>query len=455
MRGDAETADAIVLEAPRPTERRVVRAAVSVTVAGLLVKAAAMMKEIVVAAVYGRSDAMDAFLAAFLIPNLLINLVAESMNQALIPTLVRVRVQQGHARAQQLLSNSMLATSVMLLAASVAMAASAWVVFPLIGSGFTAGKLELSVHLFYGLLPCVVLGGIASNCTAVMNTQGRFAWPAVTPVLVPVCVMAAACALQNPLGIWALAIGTAGGTLLQCVSVAGGMRGAGYAFQLRWNGTDASTREVAKQFGPVLLSSLVASGGLLVDQAMAAMLPAGSVSALVFAGRFVGVAVTLLAGSIATAVAPHFSELAARGDWCACSASVRAWAVRAASVSIPLAVALIAGARPLVRLTLQHGAFAAKDTSVVAPTLAMYAIQIPFFVVSRVFYRLILAMRRTDLVFYCGAINLVLDVVLNLVFMRLMGVAGIALSTSLWTVSTFLLLWFWSHRLLAAAGKGA
>jgi putative peptidoglycan lipid II flippase len=88
---------------------------------------------------------------------------------------------------------------------------------------------------------------------------------------------------------------------------------------------------------------------------------------------------------------------------------------------------------------------------VVAPVLAMYAIQIPFFVCSRVFYRFLVAMRRTDLILYCGILNLALDVVLNLVLMRILGVAGIALATSLWMVSTFFFLWYWTRRLLPVA----
>ncbi len=80
----------------------------SVTAVGILVKIVATVKEIAVAGVYGRSDAMDAFLAAALIPSLLINLISESMNQALVPTLIRVREQEGHERAQELLSSSML-----------------------------------------------------------------------------------------------------------------------------------------------------------------------------------------------------------------------------------------------------------------------------------------------------------------------------------------------------------
>src|ERR1035437_3408148 len=88
--------------------RRIFRAAVSVSAALILVKIVATVKEFAVAGVYGRSDAMDAFLAASLIPALLVNLISESMNQALVPTLIRVREREGHERAQQLLSSSML-----------------------------------------------------------------------------------------------------------------------------------------------------------------------------------------------------------------------------------------------------------------------------------------------------------------------------------------------------------
>src|SRR5260370_37689630 len=105
--------------------RRILRAATSVVAAGIVVKVAATFKEFVVAGVYGRSDAMDAFLAAFLIPNLVVNVFAESMNQALIPTLVRVRMHQGQRKAQQLLSNSMLWMCMLLILACTALGISA------------------------------------------------------------------------------------------------------------------------------------------------------------------------------------------------------------------------------------------------------------------------------------------------------------------------------------------
>ena len=435
------------------TDRRATRAVGVMVLAAIAVKLAATGKESMVAALYGRSDAMDAFLAAFLIPNLLINVVAESMNQSLIPTLIRVRMREGHQRAQELLSSSTMAICALLAGTGLAMAASARAFFPLLASNFSQPKLELAVRLFYVLVPCVVLGGIASHCTAVLNAEGRFAFPALAPAVIPMAIMAGALGFHGRLGIWALAWSTVLGVALHAGWMVASLPGCGYSLSLRWHGWTEPAREVARQYGPALLSAVVASGGLLVDQAMAAMLPAGSLSALVFAGRFVSVAVSLPAGAVSSALAPHLSELAALRDWQGCRAALRKWAGRTALISVAMTAALIAVSPQLVRAVLQHGVFSSRDTGVVSTVLIMYALQIPFFVVSRVPFRMIVALRRIDLVFYCGAINLALDVVLNLVLMRWMGVAGIALATSLWTMSTFGFLWFWALRLLKRAER--
>jgi putative peptidoglycan lipid II flippase len=431
--------------------RRILRAAASVTAVGILVKLVAMAKEIAVAGVYGRSDAMDAFLAAALVPGLLINLISESMNQALVPTLIRVREREGHERAQQLLSSSMLWMCLLLTAVSMLMAATARGFFPLIASHFPAEKLNLAIRLFYGLLPVVLITGIATNCTAVLNTFDRFAWPALAPVVIPLTIAVGAITLSARLGIWAMVYATVGGSLLHAGLVTGMMERSGYRFRLRWHGMTEASREVARQYGPVLLSAVVASGGLLVDQSMAAMLPAGSVSALVYGNRFVSVVMALLGGAVSTAVTPYFSRMIAHRDWSGCRHTVRTWVRLTALVSVPMAILLIAGSHMVVKIAFEHGAFGPRDTRVVGSVMAMYAIQIPFFVVSRVFYRFIVAMRRTDLALHCGILNLILDIVLNLVLMRRMGVAGIALATSLWTVSTFFFLWYWTRRLLVEA----
>jgi putative peptidoglycan lipid II flippase len=255
------------------------------------------------------------------------------------------------------------------------------------------------------------------------------------------------------LGVWAMVNATVIGSFISAVWMGWMLKASGYRAVPRWYGMTKSTREVAGQYGAVLLSGLVASGGLLVDQSMAAMLPSGSVSALAYAGRFVGVTLTLLGGAASSVAAPLFSEMVARNDWSGCRRSLRIWATGSAVVATLVAGALILAAHLLVRLTFQHGAFGPRDTSAVSRVLIMYALQIPFFVSSRVFYRFLLAMRRADLVFYCGLLNLVLDIALNIVLMRWMGIAGIALATSFWTVSTLIFLSYWSWKVLPGGSE--
>jgi putative peptidoglycan lipid II flippase len=428
--------------------RRIFQAAVIVTFFGVLVKLVAMAKEVVVAGAFGRSDAMDAFLIAFLVPGLLVNLFSESMNQALIPTLVRVRETEGREKAQELLSSAMAWTCLLLTAGSLAMAGLARIFFPLVAMHFSEGKLLLTGHLFYGLLPVVLIAGVASNCTAVLNTFERFALPALAPIVTPLIIILGAWLLAARLGIWVLVYANVAGAAVHAALMIWMMQTHGYRFDLRWHGASSAAREVAGQYGPILLSGLVASGGLLVDQGMAAALPSGSVSTLVYANRFVSVVLNLLAGAIATAVTPYFSQMVARRDWAGCRHTVNTYVRLTALISVPVALAMIVGSNLLVRMTYQHGAFGPRDTAAVTPVLAMYAIQLPFFIVSRVFYRYLVSIRRTALILYCGILNLVLDVVLNLILMRRYGVAGIALATSLWTVSTFIFLCYWTYRLL-------
>lgn len=435
--------------------RRIAGPAGTVLACTLLVKLIATGKEFVVAGAFGRSDALDAFLAAFLVPGLLINLTAESMSQALVPELVRVRVQQGIEEARELLAVSLGRLCVMVIAVCAAAGFSAAWWIRCVGWGFPAAKLTLTLQLFYGLLPFVLFGAIAAVCGAVLNAAQRVAAPALAQGIVPIATLWGALFLARRLGPWALVWASVAGAAIYAGFIAGAMTRAGYPFRLRWGSVGDSGRVVWRQQGAVLASSLVASGGLLVDQAMAASLAPGSVSALAFAGRFVSVVLTLAAGVASAVIGPHMADLAARRDWSGCRAALRRWSRFAWIASTAAALPMVFGAQALVRLCFQHGAFGASDTAAVARVLAFSALQIPFFAASRVYYRFLLAMRRADLILLCGTVNLALDVILDLWLMRSLGVAGIALATSLWTISTWYFFRICARRVLAQVDSGA
>ena len=106
---------------------------------------------------------------------------------------------------------------------------------------------------------------------------------------------------------------------------------------------------------------------------------------------------------------------------------------------------------PVVRLFFQRGAFTAADTRVVAQVQAFYVIQIPFYVLNMIMVRLLSAMHRNHILMISGSLNLCLNVAFNLLFIRIWGVAGIALSSSAVTVLSFVLLLLIVSRSLQTA----
>jgi peptidoglycan biosynthesis protein MviN/MurJ (putative lipid II flippase) len=141
------------------------------------------------------------------------------------------------------------------------MAIVARAVFPLIAWSFPPTKLELCLRIFWALLPMVLLTGIATNCTTVLNTAGRFTLSALAPALVPISVMAGALFLHRQYDIWALVVFTTLGAALHAGTMAWNMGRHGYPISFRWQGQTDAAAEVASQYGPVLLSSVVAGRG--------------------------------------------------------------------------------------------------------------------------------------------------------------------------------------------------
>jgi putative peptidoglycan lipid II flippase len=183
---------------------------------------------------------------------------------------------------------------------------------------------------------------------------------------------------------------------------------------------------------------VLVSGVTVVDQSMAAWLQPGSVAALAYGNRMVSVVVGLTATSLSAAVIPYFSEMVSQRNWEGCRHTLQTYTRILLLVMAPICALLIAFSPALVRLLFQRGAFTAHDTLVVSRVQTMYALQIPFAAAGLLYVRMLTALRRNALVMISAGIGLALDVVLNLVCMKYMGVAGIALSTSLFYAASLL-----------------
>ena len=170
--------------------RKIFKAAASVAACSAIAGLGSTAKELVVARWFGRGDALDAFLIAFLLPSFLVNLVAGSFNSAMIPTFIEVREREGKGAAQRLFSGVMVVSLGLLVGVSILVGMLAPYLLPLLGSGFSPAKLMLTRRLFYALLPFIALSGLAVAWTAVLNAGEHFGLPALSGILTPLSIIA-------------------------------------------------------------------------------------------------------------------------------------------------------------------------------------------------------------------------------------------------------------------------
>lgn len=434
---------------PDTTNRKILRAAVIVGLLGLIAKLTSTVKELIVARFFGRGDEVDAFLIAFVLPAFILNIGMSALGSALVPAFVETRQKQGIESARRLFSSMMRLGVIALVAVATLLGLAAPFYLPFLGHSFSPAKLELTRKLLYLLLPWIIFSGIANLAASILNAGEKFALPALIPMCSPLITLYLVCFHSARWGVLTLAAGAVAGSLVEAMVLLYLLRRQGLRFNLRWYGMDAHVRAVLAQYLPMLTGSILVGGTAVVDQSMAGMLPSGNVAALGYANKVIGGILSICALSLSTATLPYFSRMAAAHDFAGCRHTLKRYSLLVVTTTVPLTLVIISLSRPIVRALFQRGAFTAADTELVSWVQICYVIQMPFYIWSMLFVRFISAIRRNDVLMYASAVSLGLDIALNLWLMRVWGVAGIALSTSIVSIVAFVIVSTWTIRFLS------
>lgn len=428
--------------------RRIFAAVLTVGGFTLLVKLAAVFKELISAFQFGASRELDALLIAWALPTFLINVLGGSLQAALVPVYLDVLHRDGKATAARLVGSLSVVYLLLLIVVSLILLALAPWLLRLMGMGFTVSELTLCQNVFYVLVPIVVFTGMARLYGSILVAGNRFALTTgamvATPVLSIVCMLL----LARTIGIYSLAVGILLGAVAELLVLIYALVRARESLWLCWRGKTPALAQIGNQYLPVIMGSALMAGTLLTDQAMAGLLPAGGVSALNYANKVPAVILGLTSAAIGTAVLPYFSQMVAAADWAGVRHTFRTYCKLIAVAAIPVTVVLMLLSGPIVRHLFERGAFTSTDTTIVAWTQVLFLVQVPFYTLGILAVRLISALQANRVLMWGSAISLVLNGVLDYALMQKMGVAGIALSTSLVYVASFLYLFVMVTRAL-------
>jgi putative peptidoglycan lipid II flippase len=399
-----------------------------------------LVRDQVLAYYFGAGDAMDAFRVAFRVPNLVRDLFAEgAMSAAFVPTFTRLLTLHGRERAWRLASSVI---NALIVVTVVVVTIAFFFVEPLvrvIAAEFAAvpGKLELTVHLARIVLPFLTLVAVAAALMGMLNSLGHFFVPALSPAmfnLASIVVAVTFIPFAGTLGvepITILAIGTIVGGFAQLAIQWPPLRREGFRYQPVLDIHDEGLHQVLLLMGPGTIGMAATQINVFVNTMLATREGTGAVSWLEFAFRLMYLPIGLFGVSIATAVTPAVSRLAAEANFTRIRATIAQAIGLMMLLNLPATLGLIVLAQPIVSVVFERGRFTAADTAATAAALQFYAIGLVGYSIVRIISPTFYALRRSRLAVFASAGSVIVNVVLNVWLVGVLGFRGLALGTSL------------------------
>jgi putative peptidoglycan lipid II flippase len=393
-----------------------------------LAKVMGAAKALALARVFGSSAALDSYLLAFLAPSFLADVFCGPLVPVLVPALVEFEYRGGEAKAVDLYAH-VLWRSLLLASVAAAILAAVAAVAGALGAGSRI-NLRLLGILTLLMTPILPLAAVANVWRAVLNSRRSFVIPALTVTLTPAVIILCILTAGTNYGVSVLAAGTSLASLAEVVVLGWGLRQAGFPILPRRRAGDISMPEIGREYGYLATTTAMSAGTAFIGQAMAAALGAGSVSILNYGTRLTGVLMAIGPGALAITILPGFSSMVAARDWERMRRSL--WRILSGSMAVAgvASVLLIVFSTPIVRLTMQRGAFTSADTAAVASVQIYSLLQMPFILGTTILMRVLSALKANRVMLPFSGAALMVSTGLNYVWMARLGVAGIALAAS-------------------------
>jgi len=422
-----------------------------------------LVREQVLAGLFGAGAAMDAYNVAFRIPNLLRDLFAEgAMSAAFVPTFTKHLATSGRPSAWRLgnnVVNALLVGTGLLVALGIVFAEP--LVRLLAADDYTnvASQLQLTTLLARIMLPALTFIAVAAAVMGMLNSMEHFFIPAFSPAMFNVVTIVCAFTivpLMPRLGIEpivGIAIGTLLGGVAQLALQWPLLKREGFTYRPLLDWSDPGLRRVLVLMGPGAIGLAATQVNVLVNTALATGQETGAVSWLNYAFRLMYLPIGLFGVSIATATLPTVSRQVAAGS----HADVRDTITRGLSLmlmlNVPATVGLVTLAVPIIRVIFEHGRFQPSDTAATAAALQFYAPGLVGYSVVRIASPTFYALGRNRVPVTVSIVTVLVNAALNLALVRTMGFRGLALGTSIAALFNALVLLVLLRRQLAGLNE--
>lgn len=401
----------------------------------LISRVSGLIRDVVMASVLGSSGIADAFFVAFRIPNFLRRIFGEgAFSQAFVPVFTELS-ERNTDEAKQFVNSTagLLALITLFLTVLGIVFAPQLIGFYAPGYKDDPAKMAFTVDALRFMFPYLFCISLVAMSAGVLNSLNRFAIPAVTPVLLNICLILAMWLLVPILesAARALAVGVLVAGVVQVLFQLPSLHKEGYLPCFAFDHSNPSIRKVYTLMLPAIFSVSVAQVNLFVNTVLASFLVTGSVSWLYYSDRLMEFPVGVFGIALASVVLPSLSKEHVSGSSESFS-ELMDWALRwVVLIAVPATFALYLLATPLLSTIFLRNAFTVHDVEMSAMALEAFSIGICGFIFVKVLAPAFFARQDTKTPMKVGVVAVLINVLMSVILVRYLQHAGLALAISI------------------------
>jgi putative peptidoglycan lipid II flippase len=427
------------------------KTALLVMVITILSKILGFGREIVLSYVYGASAITDAYLISQTIPYVVFSFIGAGIATGFIPLYNRIFKEQGRLEANKYTNNL---SNALLLLVSIIVAFVFLFTQPIVkifASGFSRETLELAIKFTRISIVGIYFVANINIFASFLQIHKNYIIPALLGFPMNLVIIASLF-ISTKTNIYVIAIGSVLATASQLLLLIPFVRKSGYRYQPVLNLKDEYIKTMVIIALPVIAGQSVNQINVLVDRTLASGIAVGGISALNYANRLNGFVQGLFVASISTVLYPMISKMAAEDNMNGLKASISEAISVINLLVIPATIGAMIFSKEIVTLLFGRGAFTPEAIDMTGGALFYYSIGMIAFglrdILSRAFY----ALQDTKTPMINATIAVVINIILNIVLSKYLGIGGLALATSIAAIVGTLLLFITLRRKIGGFG---
>ena len=390
----------------------------------------------VIGAKFGETAELDAFWAAFLIPDTLFNLlVAGALASAFIPVFTGYLAKEREDEAWRVASSVMNAIVLLLIGFSAAMWVLAPTIVPVLASFHDPAQVQTAIHLTRIMLISPIFMGLSALFTGILNSYRQFLTGATAPLVYNVVIVLFAFFASPFLGIEALAWGTVVGALMMWLVQVPELTFRRTRYRLTLDLGHPGVREIMRLTLPRTLALGAVNLIFIVDTYLGAKMTEGSLTARVYAFQLMQLPLGVFSIAISAAAFPTLARYAAQGLQAKMRDLLQTAIRWILFLTLPTVVMMIVLRRPIVNLLFQYGRFGPEAREATQEAFLFYSLGLAGHALIQILARAYYASKDTRTPLALTLVSIGTNIILSVLLAPRYGINGLALANSIATLA--------------------